>query len=163
MDNSAYLNRPARRGRNGADTACKSFQEDEASFVCPRTISAEYAFFLDTANFVRSCLCMIAGIPFANSDRRRWGHSVGGIVTPKNVTDLVGHVPREFYVLSQEIIIHKIDKSWANFNVDLPHTEHYFTNCLIMVNYNVFVKYIRNFSFLMTGYLNRKDSTWRMQ
>lgn len=65
--------------RNGADAPCKSFQEDEASSVCPRTISAEHASSLDTANLVvRSCLRMIAGIPFANSDRGRWWHSVGG-------------------------------------------------------------------------------------
>jgi len=35
----------------------------------PRTISAECASFL--VNFVRSCLCMIAEIPFANGDRKR--------------------------------------------------------------------------------------------
>lgn len=74
MDNSAYLNRPVRAARkNCADAACKSFQRDEASSVCVPGRFPQSASFPDTANFVGSCLRMIAGIPFANSNRKRLG------------------------------------------------------------------------------------------
>lgn len=56
-----------------ADAACKSFQRDEASSVCVPRRFPQSASFPDTADFVGSCLRMIAGIPFANSNRKRLG------------------------------------------------------------------------------------------